>query len=50
VIDSITQRVQNKTEALFGANAKLSALAPLAGDASSRRYYRAALTGPSATN
>ena len=47
--DSITQRVQNKIEALFGANAKLSALAPLAGDASSRRYYRASLSGPRAT-
>ena len=43
--DSITQLVQNKIAALFGSNEKLITLAPLAGDASSRRYYRATLSG-----
>ena len=43
--DSITQRVSAKIPAAFGANAQLSSLVALAGDASSRRYYRAHLNG-----
>lgn len=43
--DSITPRVSAKIPAAFGANAQLSSLVALAGDASSRRYYRAHLNG-----
>ena len=39
------QLVQEKIAALFGANTSLITLAPLAGDASSRRYYRASVSG-----
>jgi N-acetylmuramate 1-kinase len=43
--DSINERIVSKIATAFGANASLGALAPLAGDASSRRYYRAHLRG-----
>jgi N-acetylmuramate 1-kinase len=43
--DPITQLVAGKIRAVFGANAGLNSLEPLAGDASSRRYYRARLSG-----
>ena len=43
--DSITQRVTAKIPAAFGANVGLASLVALAGDASSRRYYRVHLTG-----
>ena len=46
--DPITQRVADKIAAAFGAGASLMSLAPLAGDASSRRYYRAQLSGDGA--
>ncbi|HWO42828.1 MAG TPA: phosphotransferase [Candidatus Eisenbacteria bacterium] len=38
--------VAEKVEALFGPSARLTDLRPLAGDASSRRYHRATLSGP----
>lgn len=40
--------VAGRIRALFGAHARLVSLTPLAGDASSRRYYRAVLSGLSA--
>jgi aminoglycoside/choline kinase family phosphotransferase len=40
--------VENKIRASFGDETHLRSLAPLAGDASSRRYYRAFLDGPEA--
>jgi aminoglycoside/choline kinase family phosphotransferase len=40
--------VSAKAQALFGAQTRLISLAPLAGDASSRRYHRIGLTGPEA--
>ena len=43
--DSLTQRIAAKIAAVFGAGTRLSALTALAGDASSRRYYRAHLSG-----
>lgn len=43
---SLEQLVADKIRATFGSRAHLVALAPLAGDASSRRYYRALLDGP----
>jgi aminoglycoside/choline kinase family phosphotransferase len=43
--DLITQRVSAKIPAAFGANAQVTSLEALAGDASSRRYYRAQLNG-----
>ncbi len=43
--DSITERIVAKISTAFGANATLGSLAALAGDASSRRYYRARLRG-----
>jgi N-acetylmuramate 1-kinase len=39
--------VQDKLSAAFGPNARLDFLSPIAGDASSRRYYRARLKGES---
>jgi aminoglycoside/choline kinase family phosphotransferase len=45
VIDPIVQLSADKFQAVFGANAILDWLDPLAGDASSRRYYRAHLSG-----
>jgi len=43
--DSITARIGEKIFRVFGAGVTLGSLVPLAGDASSRRYYRAHLTG-----
>lgn len=48
VTDSLIELVGNKVRAAFGAGATIDALTPLAGDASSRRYYRARLRGPAA--
>lgn len=42
------ERIQDKARTLFGKETRLARLAPLAGDASSRRYHRAFLAGPSA--
>jgi N-acetylmuramate 1-kinase len=43
---TLEQIIAEKICAAFGATARLASLAPLAGDASSRRYFRAYLTGP----
>ena len=43
--DSITERILAKIPSAFGAGTTLGSLAALAGDASSRRYYRAHLRG-----
>jgi len=43
--DSITERIAAKIPTTFGAGTALGSLAALAGDASSRRYYRAPLRG-----
>jgi aminoglycoside/choline kinase family phosphotransferase len=48
VTQPIQQQISDKVQALYGAGATLTSLAPLAGDASSRRYYRARITGPDA--
>jgi aminoglycoside/choline kinase family phosphotransferase len=40
------QLVADKIHELYGAGTHLNSLAPLAGDASSRRYFRASLSGP----
>jgi len=45
VIDPLEQLISEKIGLIFGAGATLTSLAPLAGDASSRRYYRAHLRG-----
>ena len=44
--EPIQQRITDKIQAVYGAHATLTSLAPLAGDASSRRYYRAHVSGP----
>lgn len=46
--DPFSQIVGDKLRALFGAGAAMRSLDPLAGDASSRRYYRASLRAPGA--
>lgn len=43
----LDQVIAEKIEALFGASTHLDTVQPLAGDASSRRYYRAKLSGRS---
>lgn len=43
--EPIKQLISDKIHAVFGAHKTLTSLAPLAGDASSRRYYRACLSG-----
>jgi aminoglycoside/choline kinase family phosphotransferase len=48
VTDPFRQLLQHKIRVLFGDRAELDFVAALAGDASSRRYYRAALRGPKA--
>ena len=48
VSEPINPLVTAKIRAVFGADLTLIALAPLAGDASSRRYYRAILSGTGA--
>jgi N-acetylmuramate 1-kinase len=45
---ALEDRVAAEVRRAFGPNARLAALAPLAGDASSRRYYRARLDEPGA--
>jgi aminoglycoside/choline kinase family phosphotransferase len=42
------QSIAEKIGALFGASTQVLSVQPLAGDASSRRYYRAALSGTAA--
>ena len=46
--EPITERVAAKIAEAFGAHAALAALVALAGDASSRRYYRGHLSGADA--
>ena len=46
--DEFRQRLIDKLRNLFGADTTLNSLAALAGDASSRRYYRATVSGPAA--
>ena len=46
--DSITQRIVAKIAAAFDSGTALTSLTALAGDASSRRYYRAHLSGAGA--
>jgi N-acetylmuramate 1-kinase len=48
VIDPIFKLTADKIHAVIGVNTALDSLNPLAGDASSRRYYRARLSGPGA--
>jgi aminoglycoside/choline kinase family phosphotransferase len=48
VTDPIFKLTADKIHAVIGVNTKLDSLDPLAGDASSRRYYRAHLRGPGA--
>jgi N-acetylmuramate 1-kinase len=48
VTDPIFHLTADKIHAVIGANTALDSLDPLAGDASSRRYYRARLSGPGA--
>jgi aminoglycoside/choline kinase family phosphotransferase len=43
----IDELIQAKVQTLFGRESRVARLVPLAGDASSRRYYRAFLEGPS---
>lgn len=43
---SLEKLVAEKIQAAFGGPARLLSITPLAGDASSRRYYRALLEGP----
>jgi len=43
VSETPEQIIGAKVRAVFGTNAEISSLTPLAGDASSRRYFRAAL-------
>ena len=43
---SLEQLIAEKTRAAFGQRTAMASLTPLAGDASSRRYYRASLDGP----
>jgi len=45
VIDPLQQLISEKIALIFGPGATLTSLASLAGDASSRRYYRAHLRG-----
>ena len=46
VKESLEKLVAKKAQASFGSHTHLHSLTPLAGDASSRRYYRALLDGP----
>ena len=45
-IDSLEKLVADKIKIIFDSRTRLVSLVPLAGDASSRRYYRALLDGP----
>ena len=44
--EQLEDQIANELRALFGEQTAITSLAALAGDASSRRYYRADLTGP----
>jgi aminoglycoside/choline kinase family phosphotransferase len=46
LIHAVDQLIAEKISFLFGASAEVLSIQPLAGDASSRRYYRAVLSGP----
>ena len=46
MIGPIATLITDKLQAVFGINTAVNALEALAGDASSRRYYRASLPGP----
>lgn len=46
--EKLEQRLADKIRAAFGGRARLVALEPLAGDASTRRYYRALIEGDGA--
>jgi aminoglycoside/choline kinase family phosphotransferase len=48
VADSFTQLIADKIHIAFGPHATLESIVALAGDASSRRYYRARMKGVSA--
>jgi hypothetical protein len=48
VTEHLTQLIGDKISVVFGAGAPMLSVAPLAGDASSRRYYRATLGGAGA--
>jgi len=50
VRDSLKKLAGDKIRAAFGSDASLLSLTPLAGDASSRRYYRAVLEGPASSS
>jgi N-acetylmuramate 1-kinase len=45
-LDDLTALTRQKARVIFGPSTELLSLSALAGDASSRRYYRARLTGP----
>ena len=45
VAEQFEELLRNKIRTTFGAGATMRSLAPLSGDASSRRYYRALLEG-----
>ena len=46
--EQLEDLIANELRALFGKQTVIASFAALAGDASSRRYYRAELTGPGA--
>ena len=43
---AVEEKVEEKVEEVFGAEARMTGLDALAGDASSRRYFRAAIKAP----
>jgi aminoglycoside/choline kinase family phosphotransferase len=45
-LDNLIALTRQKSRAIFGQSTDIVSLSALAGDASSRRYYRARLTGP----
>ena len=45
-MQGLTDRIESQVAELFGAGARVTRLEPLAGDASSRRYFRARLDAP----
>ena len=47
-MDTLQAKVAEKVVEVFGGGARLAGLHPLAGDASSRRYFRAVLEPPAA--
>jgi aminoglycoside/choline kinase family phosphotransferase len=48
VLDELQDLTRQKTRAIFGESTEIVSLSALTGDASSRRYYRAQLTGSTA--